>query len=103
MLDTSRILGLDAVPRVPLGRAEGGVVGGADPVANFRSNLSRDQRFQSIMRNNMYFWWFTGEDTPPGWAYEAAATDLLSSATASSDHSGQEGGGSHAANNTILT
>jgi hypothetical protein len=82
---------------LPIGRLlektmeEGGVVGGADPVANFRSNMSRDPRFESIMRNNMYFWWFTNEAFPVGWANEAAANDLLSTAAASSRNSNQEG------------
>lgn len=81
---------------LPIGRLlektveEGGIIGGADPVANFRSNLSRDPRFESIMRNSMYFWWFTGEDLPAGWANEAAANDLLSTAAASSRNSSQE-------------
>ena len=87
---------------LPIGRlreatlAEGGAIGGADPIANFRSNLSRDPRFKSVMRNGMYFWWFTDEVLPLGWANEAAANDLLSTAAAPSMHSSQEGGGDHA-------
>lgn len=52
----------------------GATVGGKDPLANIRSTLSKDDRFYSLMRNNMYFWWLSGVPLPSGWQ---EAPDLL--------------------------
>lgn len=66
---------------LPIGRLlasaleKGAVIGGSDPLANFRSTLSKDSRFVSIMRNSMYFWWFSQEPVPAGWA-SGAELDL---------------------------
>ncbi|WP_143738041.1 hypothetical protein [Erythrobacter donghaensis] len=78
-------------------------VRGEDPLANFRSTLSRDPRFKSIMHKGGYFWWLTDVALPEGWD-EAEADDLVArlASASSSDHSSQEGGGGHAANNTVL-
>jgi hypothetical protein len=79
-------------------RAEGATIGGNDPLANFRSSLSKDDRLASIMRNGMYFWWIKGEPLPSDWNEPGA--DLLANTPGSSMHSNQEGGDGHAANNT---
>lgn len=78
-------------------------VRGQDPLANFRSTLSRDPRFKSIMHKGGYFWWLADVALPEGWG-EAEADDLVArlASASGSDHSSQEGGGGHAANNTIL-
>jgi hypothetical protein len=58
---------------LPIGRfmeaaiAKGAAINGANPLANFRSTVSKDARFRSVMRNGMYFWWFSNEPLPPGW------------------------------------
>lgn len=90
---------------LPIGRlmeaslAWGATIGGANPLANFRSALSKDKRFISFKRNNMYFWWIDGWPLPPKWN---EAPDLLAGQPdASSVHSTQEGGDDHAA--TITT
>ena len=79
--------------------ANGIVIRGADPLANFRSSLSRDARFKSIMRQGLYFWWLTGVELPEGW--EEATDPSLPSLSAASNSNGQEGGDVHAA--TITT
>lgn len=78
-------------------------VRGGDPLANFRSTLSRDPRFKSIMHNGGYFWWLADVALPEGWD-EAEADDLVArlASASGSIHSSQEGGGGHAANNTTL-
>ncbi len=76
-------------------------IGGNDPVNNFRSTVSKDKRFQPYKRNNMHFWWLTGEQLPSSWI-EAAGPDLLAEPAASTVRSSQEGGGGHEADNTIL-
>lgn len=87
---------------LPVGRfmeaaeAKGARFSGKDALANFRSAISKDTRFYSFSRNNMYFWWFTGEALPPGWN-ETADPDLLAGSAASSAHSSQKGGEAHAA------
>lgn len=74
---------------LPIGRlmefvTEKGIeIGGNDPVNNFRSTLSKDNRFESRKRGNMYFWWLTNEPLPPQWN-EAASPDLLSAPADSS-------------------
>lgn len=45
----------------------GAAIGGADPLANFRSALSKDDRFYVLRRNNMHFWWLIGEQVPTAW------------------------------------
>lgn len=61
---------------VPIGRLIekvvqlGVVLGGSDPVANFRSMMSKDERFYTLRRNNMYFWWVKDEPLPSGWQPE---------------------------------
>ena len=74
----------------------GAGVGGNNPINNFRSVLSRDNRFESIMREGLYFWWLKDTALPSGWN-EATGPDLLDGPVASSVHSSQEGGESHEA------
>jgi hypothetical protein len=89
---------------LPIGRfveatlAAGGVIGG-DQIANLRSTLSRDDRFKSIMRNGMYFWWFADRALPAHWNAEGGL-NLAVDPPAASSHSSREGGGDHAANVT---
>jgi len=94
---------------LPIGRfmeaaiEKGADVGGANPINNFRSALSKDPRFEAVKRNGMYFWWFAGEPLPLRFQdqhKETADPDLLAESAASSSSS-QEGGESHAA--TTLT
>jgi hypothetical protein len=85
---------------LPVGRLlEAAVAKGAslsgNALANFRSAVSKDDRFRSIMRNGMYFWWFTASPVPQKWK-EATDPDLLDQSVAS-EFSGQEGGENHAA------
>lgn len=83
---------LDAV------QANGVEVRGEDPLANFRSALSRDPRFKSVMRKGGYFWWFANVALPDGWN-EAEADDLVArlASASGSIHSSEEGGDGHAA------
>lgn len=84
---------------LPIGRlmeaalAKGAAIGGEKPLANFRSALSKDKRFYSLMRNGLYFWWLDGVELPDKWK-EASDRDLLTESDASSVHSNQEGGDS---------
>ena len=80
--------------------AKGVTIRGEDPLANFRSSLSRDARFKSIMRQGLYFWWLADVELPEGWK-EAVDPDLPGLSTAS-DSNNQGGGEGHAANNTNL-
>ncbi|MDY0957854.1 hypothetical protein SOM26_04060 [Sphingomonas sp. CFBP8993] len=53
------------------------VLGGADPVANFRSMMSKDDRFYTIRRGNMYFWWLQEDELTSDWLPEAEPVLLL--------------------------
>jgi hypothetical protein len=68
---------------------KGAEMKGERPLANFRSAVSKDDRFESIMRNGKYYWWFKGEPLPPGWN-ETADPDLLDESAASSVNSNQK-------------
>ena len=101
----ARVLKANGQP-LPIGRwleksVAGGInIKGDDPLPNFRSTVSRDKRFHSIKRNNMYFWWFTDIDLPESW--KEATDPSLPGFSAASDSDSQEGGDGHAANNTNL-
>ncbi|MBU0556555.1 MAG: hypothetical protein KKD64_10385 [Alphaproteobacteria bacterium] len=82
-----------------MAKEQGAAIGGNDPVANFRSALSKDKKFYSFRHEGEYLWWLTDVPLPEGWS--EAADDLLRNA-ASPDNTRQEGGDGHAANNTIL-
>ena len=47
-------------------KAKGAQIGGENPVNNFRSTLSKDERFRSVQRDDKFFWWFEGKPLPPG-------------------------------------
>ncbi|RYY22912.1 MAG: hypothetical protein EOP62_21895 [Sphingomonadales bacterium] len=55
--------------------AEGAEIGG-DQLANFRSTLSKDNRFQSVRHNSMYFWWFADEPLPLEFRNETQSAKL---------------------------
>lgn len=93
-----RELGPLPVGRLLEGAEERGAVFKAEkPIPSFRSMLSKDDRFHSFTRNNMYFWWLNGVDLPEGFLPEPDdINDLLGSGA----NSNQKGGDGHAANNT---
>lgn len=77
----------------------GAKVGGEKPLASFRSMLSKDERFYSLQRNNMFFWWLNGVELPEEFMPEPEqGLDLQGSG----NNTNQEGGDGHAANNTNL-
>ncbi len=86
---------------LPVGRLmeaameKGATIGGEKPLANFRSALSKDERFYSLMRNNLYFWWLVGVELPDNWK---EAPDLLTKegSDVSIVGNNQEGGEAHA-------
>lgn len=91
---------VDAGEPLPIGRLlektleKGVVIGGNNPLANFRSTLSKDPRFRAINRNNMYFWWFADRPTPTRWN---EAPDLLERETgATQELTNEKGGGTNA-------
>lgn len=87
---------------LPIGRLmekameKGANIGGGKPIANFRSALSKDERFYSLKRNGLYFWWLTDVELPDKWK-EAPNPDLLDGSDASVVGNNQEGGDGHAA------
>jgi hypothetical protein len=88
---------------LPIGRlmeaamAKGATASGKNPLANYRSALSKDERFYSLTRNNMYFWWLTGVPLPDQWK-EAPDLPLHERSDASVvGKINQEGGDGHAA------
>lgn len=89
---------MDIATLTDMSKDYGAVVGGANPIANFRSTLSKDNRFYSFRHNGDHLWWLSDVPLPEGW--DEAADDLLRNAASS--FSSQEGGDGHAANNTNL-
>lgn len=67
---------------LPLGRLmeaaveQGAKIGGENPVNNFRSTVSKDNRFYPLKRNGMYFWWLAGRAIPSAWTNEAESNVL---------------------------
>lgn len=72
---------------------KGAKVGGDKPLVSFRSMLSKDDRFYSLQRNNMYFWWLSDTDLPEGFLPEPEDSDLWGSGSTTNE----EGGDAHAA------
>ena len=70
----------------------GAEIGGNDPLNNFRSTVSKDPRFRSLRRNNLYFWWLADSPIPDSFN-ELAGPDLLTEPASSS--ADQEGGDGH--------
>lgn len=48
-------------------KAAGAEIGGNDPLNNFRSTISKDDRFNSVKKSGSNYWWITGLDLPSGW------------------------------------
>lgn len=92
---------VEATSPLPIGRlleaalGKGAAIGGENPIANFRSALSRDERFYSFTRNGQYFWWLDGVDLPPNWN-EAPDLPLERKSDASFVQSNREGGEAYA-------
>jgi len=53
----------------------GAEIRGADPLANFRSAVSKDARFFTIKRDGYHFWWVKNAPVPADW--EATPTEIL--------------------------
>lgn len=45
----------------------GAEIRGADPLANFRSAVSKDARFFTIKREGYHFWWVVNTPVPADW------------------------------------
>jgi len=43
----------------------GAEIGGTDPLNNFRSSISKDDRFYSVKRGNIHYWWLKSLPLPP--------------------------------------
>ena len=67
----------------------GAEIGGTDPVNNFRSTISKDDRKYSLKKNGTSFWWLKGEALPPEWN-EATGPSLLDEPVASTSNSNKE-------------
>jgi hypothetical protein len=76
----------------------GAVIHGEKPLNNFRSSLSRDDRFVSVMKDGNYFWWLTAQPLPKHWN---EATEGKDPTAASLPFLHQEGGGSDATTNNM--
>ena len=95
------------VSRMPLSIAplmeavleKGAEIGGTDPLNNFRSTISKDERFYSVKHGNFYYWWLKDLPLPPR-GNETAGPDLLTQPAVSSKLTNQEGGGGHAPTTT---
>lgn len=74
----------------------GAEVGGENPLANFRSTVSKDPRFVTIKRDGQYFWWLAHVALPPDWNEPVDPDLLMEASTGSSVSSNQEGGEGHA-------
>ncbi|MDY7098601.1 MAG: hypothetical protein SXU28_10735 [Pseudomonadota bacterium] len=85
---------------LPVGRLQeaaeqkGAVFRGDNPVPSFRSMLSKDARFRSVQRNNMYFWWLKGVELPREFMPEPTSIDDL---LGSGSNANEEGGDANAA------
>jgi hypothetical protein len=57
----------------------GAEIRGADPLANFRSAVSKDARFFTIKRDGHHFWWVCNAPIPADW--EAIPIEVLVKST----------------------
>ena len=48
-------------------RERGAEIGGLDPLNNFRSSDSKDERFVSLRHNGKFFWWLKNLPVPTNW------------------------------------
>lgn len=92
---------LHIVALMEAAKAKGAKIGGDNPVNNFRSTLSKDDRFRSVQHNNAFFWWYKDRPLPQNWS-EATDPDLLAESAASSFNSNQRGGDGHDPATTTL-
>lgn len=44
---------------------KGAEVRGSDPLSNFRSTISKDDRFYSVKAGSHYYWWLKDKPLPP--------------------------------------
>ncbi|MFN5129405.1 MAG: hypothetical protein ACK519_05075 [Sphingomonadaceae bacterium] len=65
-------------------------VKGEDPLPNFRSTVSRSDRFYNFTHEGTYYWWLKGVALPDKWK-KATERDLLSQPVAFNPE-GQKGG-----------
>lgn len=54
----------------------GVAIGGADPLSNFRSSISKDDRFYALRKGSLYFWWLKGQQVPPAWQEPSSSTEF---------------------------
>lgn len=73
--------------------AAGAEINGGNPLANFRSTVSKDKRFKSVVFNGRYYWWLAATPVPSKFK-EATDPDLL--ASVASVGANKEGGEAHA-------
>ena len=73
----------------------GARIGGTNPLANFRSTLSKDERFYAFTKDSTFYWWLDGKALPENWN-EAPDLPYQEGSGASSVHSNQEGGEANA-------
>lgn len=73
------------------------VSSGPNALTNFGSTMSRDERFESVRHDGVYYWWFRGTELPAPFKNEAPDLPLHVGSDASLSHSNQEGGDGHAA------
>lgn len=75
--------------------AKGAEIGGSDPLANFRSAVSKDSRFYTIRKGSGYLWWLKGEPLPASWVKhdpdEGGHIDKLEQPPRSNDEEGGVG------------
>ncbi len=83
--------GADLMEALP---SKGVSIGGANPVVNFTSAMSKSDKFRSIRRGGNYYWWFKDTLLPPDWNDEAP--DFLpKEGSDASLVNNQEGGDGH--------
>lgn len=79
--------------------SRGAEIRGVDPLANFRSTLSKDHRFKAFRHGSQYLWWLGDRPLPPAWNETTVLTSTVST-VASSDPSDQKGGDGDAPSTT---
>lgn len=67
-------------------------IAGDDPLASFRSTVSRDDRFKSIKQNGVFYWWLKDVPIPEKWEAESSIFHVLRS---SATPENEEGGNGH--------
>ena len=62
---------------------------GDDPLPNFRSTVSRSNRFYNFTHDRVFYWWFVGVDLPESWRKVLEPELLIPPVTL--DHHSQSG------------